>query len=109
MVMIRPRGGDFVYSDIEIEIMKHDILTAKSLNVTGVVFGLLLPDGSVDKVKTKMLVDLAHPLQVTFHRAFDVCKDPFVALEDIISIGGIQRILTSGQDSGALEGLFIYL
>ncbi|KAI9359275.1 CutC family protein [Zopfochytrium polystomum] len=133
MVMIRPRGGDFVYTDEEIEIMKLDIEAAKDIGVAGVVFGLLNPDGSIDVEKTRMfvsgdfqqprfrysprsvtqpadnpacrLVKLASPLQVTFHRAFDVCRDPEQAMEDIISVGGIQRILTSGQDSGALEGL----
>ncbi|KAJ3311731.1 hypothetical protein HDU76_003055 [Blyttiomyces sp. JEL0837] len=105
MVMIRPRGGDFLYNDFEIEVMKRDIQEAKTLGVAGVVFGLLKKEGSVDIEKTKMLVELARPMQVTFHRAFDVSRDPFEALEDIISIGGIQRILTSGQDSGALEGL----
>ncbi|KAF9167427.1 hypothetical protein BGX20_011605 [Mortierella sp. AD010] len=76
-----------------------------SLKVEGVVFGVLLPDGSVDKTRVKKLVDAAQPMQVTFHRAFDMVKDPFQALEDIIEIGGIQRILTSGCERSAYEGL----
>ncbi|RKO83838.1 copper homeostasis protein CutC, partial [Blyttiomyces helicus] len=89
-----PRGGDFVYSDLEFGIMKEDIKQAKALGADGIVLGLLNPDGSVDISRTKELVDLAQPMQVTFHRAFDMTKDPFQALEDIISIKGIQRILT---------------
>ncbi|KAJ3057167.1 hypothetical protein HK097_011172 [Rhizophlyctis rosea] len=104
-VMIRPRGGDFRYSDTEFEVMKYDIQEAKRLGANGVVIGLLNPDGSVDVHRTKKLVELAKPLNVTFHRAFDMTADPFKALEDLISIGGIQRVLTSGQDSGVLEGL----
>lgn len=83
-VMIRPRGGDFCYSDLEFEIMKEDIKTCKSLGVEGVVLGLLLPDGSVDVSRTKILADLAKPMSVTFHRAFDMTNDPKRALEDII-------------------------
>ncbi|KAF9369745.1 hypothetical protein CPB97_003338 [Podila verticillata] len=105
MVMIRPRGGDFCYDDDEFEAMLADIKVCHSLKVEGVVFGVLLPDGSVDKARTKMLVDAAQPMLVTFHRAFDMVKDPFQALEDIIAIGGIQRILTSGCERSAYEGL----
>ena len=83
-VMIRPRGGDFCYSDMEYEIMKEDIKTCKLLGVEGVVLGLLLPDGSVDVSRTKILADLAKPMSVTFHRAFDMTNDPKQALEDII-------------------------
>ncbi|KAI8896753.1 copper homeostasis protein cutC [Globomyces pollinis-pini] len=105
MVMIRPRGGDFCYSDIEFNIMKDDILLCKEIGVAGVVFGILSPDGSIDKHRTAELVQLASPLDVTFHRAFDVSKDWQIALEDLIEIGGIKRVLTSGQDSSVLEGL----
>eukprot|EP00842_Homolaphlyctis_polyrhiza_P003764 jgi/Hompol1/4389/HPOL_003625-RA len=104
-VMIRPRGGDFCYSDLEVEIMRQDIRTAKELGADGVVLGLLRPDGSIDTLRTADLVREAAPMSVTFHRAFDMTSDPFKAIEDLIAIGGIQRILTSGQDSGALEGL----
>ncbi|KAJ3101842.1 hypothetical protein HDU97_001016 [Phlyctochytrium planicorne] len=100
MVMIRPRGGDFAYTDVEFEIME----VMKSLNVAGVVFGILNSDGTVDKPRTQRLVELAKPLQVTFHRAFDVSRDPYESLEALISLG-VTRVLTSGQDSGALEGL----
>ncbi|MBL3656280.1 copper homeostasis protein CutC [Fulvivirga sediminis] len=103
MVMIRPRGGDFLYSEEEFEVMKEDIKVAKSLGVDGVVFGLLTPQGDVDKQKTKELIDLARPLQVTFHRAFDMVADPFQALEDLIELG-VDRILTSGLERTALEG-----
>lgn len=103
-VMIRPRGGEFCYSDAEFEVMKADIQTAKNLGADGVVFGILNPDGSVDKKRTTELVDLAAPLQVTFHRAFDVANDPIQALEDIIDCG-CERILTSGQKNTAIEGI----
>lgn len=103
-VMIRPRGGDFCYSDSEFEVMKADILTAKNLGADGVVFGILNSDGSVDKIRTTELVNLAAPLKVTFHRAFDVAENPFQALEDIIACG-CERILTSGQKNTAIEGI----
>jgi len=105
MVMIRPRGGDFCYDDDEFDAMLADIKLCHSLGVEGVVFGVLNPDGSVDCVRTKRLVEAAHPMLVTFHRAFDMVKDPFQALEDIVAIGGIQRILTSGCERSAYEGL----
>src|SRR5687768_8698169 len=83
-VMIRPRGGDFYYSDIEFDCMKKDIQIAKELGADGVVFGLLTKDGRIDVARSKELTDLALPLQVTFHRAFDMTVDPVQALEDII-------------------------
>ncbi|KAG0289761.1 hypothetical protein BGZ98_003727, partial [Dissophora globulifera] len=105
MVMIRPRGGDFCYDDDEFEAMLYDIKLCHSLKADGVVFGILLPDGSVDKARVKTLVEASLPMKVTFHRAFDMVKDPFQALEDIIEIGGIQRILTSGCERSAYDGL----
>ncbi|KAG0201711.1 hypothetical protein BGX28_005552 [Mortierella sp. GBA30] len=105
MVMIRPRGGDFCYDEHEFEAMLQDIQMCHRLNVDGVVFGVLLPDGSVDTARVRQLVEVAKPMQVTFHRAFDMVKDPFQALEDIVEIGGIQRILTSGCERSAYEGL----
>ncbi|KAI8918747.1 CutC family-domain-containing protein [Entophlyctis helioformis] len=105
MVMIRPRGGDFCYTPTEFEVMRIDIRTAKAMGADGVVFGLLMPDGAVDTARTAQLVKEASPMLVTFHRAFDMTSDPLQALEDIISIGGIQRVLTSGQDSSVLDGL----
>lgn len=101
--IIRPRGGDFLYNDDEFDLMWKDIELCKKLGCEGVVIGLLNTDGSVDKKRTKLLVDLAWPLGVTFHRAFDRCADPFHALEDIIECG-CERILTSGQAPTAPEG-----
>jgi len=101
--IIRPRGGDFLYSEIEFELMKADIQICKNLGCDGVVIGMLNSDGTVDKQRCKQLVDIAQPMGVSFHRAFDRTKDPFKALEDIISIG-CERILTSGQKSVATDG-----
>lgn len=103
-VIIRPRGGDFLYSDLEFEMMCTDIEIAKDLGVDGVVFGILLTDGSIDIERTKQLVAIARPMSITFHRAFDVCNDPFKALEDIIHCG-CNRILTSGHQNKAMMGL----
>jgi copper homeostasis protein len=103
-VMIRPRGGDFCYSELEFEQMQRDIELCKTLKADGVVFGILTPDGQVDKKRTAQLAALAHPLQVTFHRAFDMAKDPFQALEDIIELKKVNRILTSGLEASAYEG-----
>ncbi|MBI4928678.1 MAG: copper homeostasis protein CutC [Anaerolineae bacterium] len=102
--MIRPRGGDFYYSDDEFEVMRQDVLAARSEGANGVVFGLLLPDGSLDLARTKSLVDLARPMSVTFHRAFDLCRDPYAALEQLADLG-VERILTSGQAARAVDGL----
>ena len=102
-VIIRPRGGDFLYSETEFEIMKRDIETAKNLGADGLVFGILDENGDVDKVRTKELVELSRPLTVTFHRAFDVSQDAFQALEDLISLG-VDYVLTSGQEATAMEG-----
>ncbi|MCK9163082.1 MAG: copper homeostasis protein CutC [Bacteroidales bacterium] len=104
MVMIRPRGGDFYYSDIEFETMKRDILFAKSQSVEGVVFGLLKPNGSVDKERTKELVELARPLKVCFHRAIDMTNDYKKAFNAILE-SGCDRILTSGGENLAVNGL----
>ncbi|MEP7143922.1 MAG: copper homeostasis protein CutC [Ferruginibacter sp.] len=101
--IIRPRGGDFLFSHTEFEMMKTDVQLCKELGCDGVVIGMLHADGTVDKEKCKYLVDLAYPLGVTFHRAFDRASDPFKALEDIISTG-CERILTSGQKPTALKG-----
>lgn len=94
--IIRPRGGDFLYNKDEFEIMKNDIKLCKELGCEGIVIGLLNMDGTIDVARTSELIDLAYPLDVTFHRAFDRCKHPFEALEELIEIG-CQRILTSGQ------------
>jgi copper homeostasis protein len=102
--IIRPRGGDFLYSDTEFEIMKADVQICKNIGCNGVVIGILLADGTVDKERCKQLIDIAYPMGVTFHRAFDRTADPFKALEDIISIG-CERILTSGQKPSVNEGV----
>ena len=101
--IIRPRGGDFFYSNAEIDCMKHDIRMCKDLGCDGVVLGLLNENGTVNVEQTQRLVDLAYPLEVTFHRAFDRVQDPFSALEDIIRTG-CTRILTSGLQPTAFEG-----
>ena len=101
--IIRPRGGDFLYNDDELEIMKTDVKLCKDLGCDGIVIGMLTKDGKVDKKRCSVLVDYAYPLGVTFHRAFDRTVDAFEALEDIIEIGS-ERILTSGQKPNALEG-----
>ena len=102
-VLIRPRMGDFCYSDLEFQQMLRDLRLAKDTKTEGVVFGILTPDGKVDIYRTALLLEAARPLRVTFHRAFDFCVDPFQALEDLISLG-VDRILTSGQKNTALEG-----
>lgn len=102
--MVRPRSGNFHYSNYEFEIMKKDILKFKEMGFPGVVFGILTKDNKVDIEKNKELVELSRPMKVTFHRAFDETSDPFEALEDIISLG-FDRILTSGQKKSAPEGI----
>jgi copper homeostasis protein len=102
--IIRLRGGDFLYNKDEFEIMKNDIKLCKELGCEGIVIGLLNMDGTIDVTRTSELIELAYPLEVTFHRAFDRCKDPFVALEELIEIG-CQRILTSGQKPTVSEGV----
>jgi copper homeostasis protein len=102
-VIIRPRGGDFLYSDMEFETMKKDIEFAKKKKVNGVVIGILNSDGHIDVSRTATLVKLARPLSVTFHRAFDMTRDPFKALEDVIRTGA-DRLLTSGLLNEAPDG-----
>jgi copper homeostasis protein len=102
--MIRPRGGDFLYSDTEFEAMKEDVLACKSVGAAGIVLGLLKADGSVDADRTAALVDLAYPMDVTFHRAFDQARNPLEALEAIIQCG-CTRLLTSGQQATATDGI----
>jgi copper homeostasis protein len=103
-VIIRPRGGDFCYTDMEFAVMKADIAFCKQTGVDGIVIGILNPDGTVDVGRTRALIELAHPMSVTFHRAFDVTRDPFEALETLIELG-IDRVLTTGQEEYVLEGL----
>jgi copper homeostasis protein len=102
--IIRPRGGDFLYSDEEFRVMLRDIEYCKQTGCNGVVIGMLNTDGSVDRSRCARLVEAAYPLGVTFHRAFDWAANPFEALETIIGIG-CERILTSGQRPTAMEGV----
>ncbi|CAJ1067620.1 copper homeostasis protein cutC homolog isoform X1 [Xyrichtys novacula] len=103
-VMIRPRGGDFLYSDREVEVMRKDVELMKSHGADGLVLGALTEDGRVDAELCMEFLAAARPLPVTFHRAFDMVHDPAVALETLVSLG-FQRVLTSGCDTSALEGL----
>lgn len=103
-VIIRPRGGDFLYSPIEQEIMLHDIKVARQLGADGVVFGCLTAEGDVDVPLMKKLMNGVGEMSVTFHRAFDMCSNPKEALEQIIDLG-IDRILTSGQEETAELGI----
>lgn len=103
-VMVRPRGGDFLYSEEEFELMKREIAFIRTTGADGVVFGLLKADGQVDVERTRILVELAVPMRVTFHRAFDMTPDYKKALEDII-ITGCYRILTAGLHNTAAEGI----
>ena len=103
-VMIRPRGGDFLFDDDEFAAMRSDIETAKAEGADGVVIGLLTAPGEIDAARTRELISLARPLLVTFHRAFDMTPEPFRALETLVGLG-VDRVLTSGQEATVLEGL----
>jgi len=103
-VLIRPRSGDFSYSRAEFEVIKSDIFSAKAKGAHGIVTGMLNTDGSIDTCRMKEVIEMAHPMQVTFHRAFDLAKDPYDALEVIIALG-CSRILTSGMAPTAIEGV----
>lgn len=102
--IIRPRGGDFLYTTEEFDLMLKDVKLCKELGCDGVVIGLLQPDGTIDTARTSLLIEAAYPLGVTFHRAFDRCKDPFTAMEQLIDIG-CERILTSGQQPSVTDGV----
>lgn len=103
-VLIRPRGGDFLYSDDEVKMMVDDIVAARHAGVQGVVIGALTPSGNIDIESCRKMIAAAEGLNVTFHRAFDLCKEPMKALDEIIEMG-CNRILTSGQAASALEGV----
>ncbi|MBN1821249.1 MAG: copper homeostasis protein CutC [Prolixibacteraceae bacterium] len=105
MVMIRPRAGSFVYSEEEINQMKNEIDRAKKAGAAGVVFGLLTQENKIDIFNTKLLVEYALPLQVTFHKAIDELVDPVEGVKDLLNIKGITRILTSGGKTSAKEGV----
>jgi copper homeostasis protein len=101
--IIRPHGGDFCYTDEEYSVIKKDLLLCKELGFEGAVVGILKRDGSINMAQTKALVEIAYPMEITFHRAFDRARAPLEALEDIISCG-CSRILTSGQVPNAFDG-----
>ena len=103
MVIIRPRGGDFLYGKHEWETIRRDIRHIAQMGVKGIVFGALLPNGTIDKEGTQRVRDWAGELDFTFHRAFDMTRDPFKALEDLIHLG-VPRILSSGQAPSAVQG-----
>ena len=103
-VIIRPRGGDFLYNEYEIACMEEDIRLCKTLGVDGVVIGALTPDGDVDTATCKRLIAASDGMSVTFHRAFDMCRNPRKALEELITLG-CHRVLTSGQAATAQAGI----
>jgi copper homeostasis protein len=105
-VIVRPRGGDFLYTDDEYDIMCRDIELCRKVGADGIVIGVLTPDGNIDSKRTAEMVRLANPLPVTFHRAFDMCNDPYIGLKEIIKCGA-SRILTSGQKNSVPEGLVL--
>lgn len=103
-VLIRPRRGDFLYSDLEFEIMKRDIRVCRELGADGVVIGTLTRLGTIDTARTFELIEHAGPLSITFHRAFDLTPDPIKALDDLLELK-VHRLLTSGQQESALQGV----
>lgn len=106
VVLIRARGGDFLYGDTTTEVMLRDIALAKAFGADGVAVGALLPDGTIDIARTRAMIDAARPMEVVFHRAFDGTPDPFQALETLKALQ-VDRVLTSGQAPTALEGVDI--
>lgn len=105
-VIIRPRGGDFLYSELEFASMIEDVKAMRDLGVVGVVIGCLTADGEIDEARTKALVDAARPMKVTCHRAFDMTRDYRAAIEALVR-AGVDRVLTSGQRDTAVEGIDI--
>ncbi|MDT4761569.1 copper homeostasis protein CutC [Sphaerochaeta sp. PS] len=103
-VMIRPRGGDFCYSDLEFEAMKEDIRLFREAGADCVVFGILTPEGEIDLERTRQLIELARPMEVTFHRAFDMTPNAQASLETLIGLG-VDRLLTSGLEATVIEGI----
>lgn len=102
-VLIRPRGGDFCYTEDEFAVMRQDVEIAKNAGADGIVIGILRPEGTIDLDRTAALIKQAWPMHITFHRAFDMVIDPVLALQQLIDLG-IGRLLTSGQEKSALEG-----
>ena len=107
-ILIRPREGDFIYSDEEFELMKQDILKFKEMGCKGIVSGVLNNDKSIDIERTQELVELSKPLEFTFHRAFDIVSSPLNEIENLIRLG-VDRVLTSGQKDKAIDGLDLLL
>ena len=105
-ILIRPREGDFVYSNEEFELIKNDIVKFKEMGCKGIVSGVLSTDQSIDIKRTKELVELSKPLDFTFHRAFDIVSNPLMEIEKLIEIG-VNRVLTSGQKEKAVDGLVL--
>ena len=105
-ILIRPREGNFIYSNEEFELMKSDIIKFKEMGCKGIVSGVLNNDNSIDIKKTKELVELSRPLEFTFHRAFDKVNNPLYEIENLIGLG-IDRVLTSGQKEKAIDGLVL--
>jgi len=103
-VLIRPRGGDFLYDEDEMAVMLRDIAGCRAIGADGVVIGTLSPGGTIDGATTRRLVEAARPLAVTFHRAFDLAREPRAALEELVALG-IERVLTSGQARTAEAGI----
>ncbi|MDC9592972.1 copper homeostasis protein CutC [Xenorhabdus sp. IM139775] len=102
--IVRPRGGDFCYSNTDFDVMKNDVARIRDMGFSGVVFGVLNEDGHIDRLRMRQLMSLSGSMQVTFHRAFDMCFNPHVALAQLTELG-VQRILTSGQQQNAELGL----
>jgi|LGVE01.1.fsa_nt_gb copper homeostasis protein len=105
-IIVRPRGGDFLYTEYEFDIMKNDIKMAKKLGIDGVVSGVLLANGNIDIVRTKELVELSKPMKFTFHRAFDMTKGYKKSIAELIDIG-VDIVLTSGMENKAEDGLAV--
>jgi len=103
-VIVRPRGGDFLYSETEFEIIKRDVAKIAELGANGIVVGFLKANGTIDTERTAIITEIAKPMEVTFHRAFDMCRNSFQALAQLKKIG-IKRVLTSGGKNTAVEGL----
>jgi len=102
-VIIRPRGGDFLYTDLEYDTMRREIDLCGETGVDGIVLGILRSDGAIDLERTAKLIEIAQPMSATFHRAFDMCSDPIKGLDNVIA-SGADRLLTSGHKNRALDG-----
>lgn len=103
-VMVRPRGGDFCYSDLEFETMLENVRIIKEEGANAIVFGILNPDGTIDKKRSKQIIEAARPLEVTFHRAIDMTPSAIASLQTLIELG-VERVLTSGLEATTMEGL----